>query len=104
MPLENQGEEVSALGRTPEPQALLSGCVLAAILKNVVKHDLRLIKNPDASWGRGFKPRCSFRVYCGEEAKRLWTHPRSDQSMQAPNLCFIDHWVALLQSIWLYIG
>lgn len=71
MSLENQGEEVSVLGRAPESQALLSGCVLAAILKHVVKHDLKLIEKPDASWGRGFKknnPDAHSRVYCGEEA------------------------------------
>lgn len=36
--------EVSVLGWTPESQALPSGCVLAAILKHVVKHDLKLIE------------------------------------------------------------
>lgn len=77
MSLENQGEEVSVLGRAPESQALLSGCVLAAILKHVVKHDLKLIENPDASWGRSFKKKkkqtLTQESTVGKKPKCLWT-------------------------------
>lgn len=76
---ENQGKEVSVLGRTPESQALLSGCVLAAVLKHVVNHDLRLIKNPDASWGWGLKTENPDPHSESTAGKK----PSRDQSMQA---------------------
>lgn len=98
---ENQGKEVSVLGRTPESQALLSGCVLAAVLKHVVNHDLRLIKNPDVSWGWGLKTE-NPDPHSESTAGRSLAGTRACR--QASDLCFTGHWVALLQSIWLYIG
>lgn len=50
-----------------------------AILNQIVKHGLKLIKTQAPT------------------QSLLWTHPRPDQ---AADLCLAGHWVALLQSIW----
>lgn len=40
------------------------------------------LKTQMRAGGRGFKkkPSRSLRVYCGEEARRLWTHPRATRA------------------------